>query len=123
MVMMGMGNQDGNIEALHLVAVGEKIAHQLLAGGNNACTRIQKDGVIQDIHLDAGGVAPDFQRRWARYGNASPDPPEGNGKVVGHWLLQKLRINIAITNLLFRKKNQLAILPFRMDGGIFTLPS
>ena len=109
--MMGVGNQDGDIEAFDLVAVGEEIAHQLLAGWDDARARVQKNGVIQDIHLDAGRIAPDFQRRWAGYGNASPDPPEGDGKVVGHWLLQKRRIYMAITNLLFRKRGQLAIFP------------
>ncbi len=60
MVMMSMGNQDRDIQAFHLVAIGEEIPNQLLAGGDDARTRIQKDGVIQEFTWTQEELPPIF---------------------------------------------------------------
>jgi hypothetical protein len=84
MVMVGVGNEDRDRQSLHLVAVGEKLPYQLLACPHDARSGVQKDGVVQDIDLDTGGIASNFQGRRPGDGDAAPNTPEGYGEILVH---------------------------------------
>jgi hypothetical protein len=83
-VVVRVGNKNGDRQALHFVAVGEKIPNQLLARANDTRAGIQENVMVQDIHLHAGGVAADFKCGGTRDRDASPNTPERDCKVVSH---------------------------------------
>jgi hypothetical protein len=64
--------------------LAKKVADHLLSGGNDAGAGVQEDGVIQDVDLDAGRIAADFECGRTGDRDASANPPERYGEIVSH---------------------------------------